>query len=79
LAADYNADWRVIECICSDEAIHRARLETRQRRIPGWLELTWADIEHVKGYYSPWNEDRLIVDMVNSPAENLQAVLTFLQ
>jgi predicted kinase len=34
LAAEYAARWRVIECICSDESIHRARLVTRERGIP---------------------------------------------
>lgn len=40
LAQRYKADWRVIECICSDSAVHRERLEKRQRGIPGWHELT---------------------------------------
>src|SRR4051812_3666400 len=30
LAWEFGARWRVIECICSDESIHRARLATRQ-------------------------------------------------
>ena len=29
LAATYGATWRVVECICSDEAVHRARLGVR--------------------------------------------------
>ena len=39
LAAQYDADWLVVECICSDESVHRARLKKRQRHIPGWHEL----------------------------------------
>ena len=35
LAEQYNATWRVIECICSDESLHRSRLNGRQRHIPG--------------------------------------------
>lgn len=44
LAAKYDAEWLVIECICSDESIHRERLKSRQRDIPGWHELDWADV-----------------------------------
>jgi len=29
LSKQYQADWRVIECICSDEALHRERLKQR--------------------------------------------------
>jgi predicted kinase len=71
LAIQYQADWYVIECICSDEALHRARLTNRQRGIPGWHELVWADIEKVKSYYPPWEGERLTLDMVNSFDENL--------
>lgn len=71
LAEQYDADWRLIECVCSDETLHRSRLEERQRKIPGWHELEWAEVERVKQYYSPWDEERLILDMTESLAENL--------
>jgi predicted kinase len=79
LAQAYGADWRVIECVCSDTAVHRARLNGRQRHIPGWHELTWADVGRVRGYYEPWAEERLVVDGVRPFPNNLQAVLTYLQ
>jgi len=53
LGKKYNADWRVIECICSDIAVHCERLEKRQRNIPGWHELGWTDVEFVQSYYAP--------------------------
>src|SRR5512146_2314080 len=52
LAATYRAGWRVIECVCSDEVVHRVRLTTRARGIPGWQELDWAEVERVAGYYA---------------------------
>jgi predicted kinase len=79
LAQEFGATWRVVECICSDEGVHRTRLNGRQRHIPGWHELTWADVERVRGYYEPWQEERLVVDGIRPFAENLQAVLTYLQ
>ena len=51
LAEKYHADWRVIECICSDEDIHRQGLLSRERNIPGWHELDLSDVEKVKQYY----------------------------
>jgi hypothetical protein len=61
----------VIECICSDEAIHRSRLKERKRYIPGWHELEWPEVERVKQYYVPWEEDRLVLDMIDPLAENV--------
>lgn len=71
LAKQYSAERRVIECICSDETLHRARLNNRQRRIPGWHELEWADVEKAKQVYLPWEEEHLVLDMVDSVDENV--------
>lgn len=71
LAEQYHAGWRVIECICSDESVHRARLQDRRRNIPGWHELEWSDVEKVKSYYLPWEGERLILDMIHPLEENL--------
>jgi predicted kinase len=78
LASEYSAQWRVIECICSDETLHRARLAERQRNIPHWLELEWSEVERVKSYYPAWDEDRLVVDAVQPFEINLEAVLRYL-
>lgn len=71
LSKQYDADWRVIECICSDESIHRARLQDRKRNIPGWHELEWSEVERVKQYYLPWEGEHLVLDMVQPFPENL--------
>ena len=79
LGKKYNANWRVIECICSDVSIHRARLEQRQRNIPGWHELQWSDVEFVQSYYVPWSEEHLILDSMNSVDQNILAALSYCQ
>jgi predicted kinase len=71
LAKRYQAERRVIECVCSDESLHRARLRVRKRRIPGWHELEWSEVERVKRYYIPWRSAHLTLDMVNPFEENL--------
>jgi len=78
LAAQHRADWRVVECVCSDEAVHRARIASRQRDIPGWHELTWQDVEHVRSYFAAWQEPRLVVDAVAPVEQNLGAILEYL-
>ena len=71
LSDRYEANWRVIECICSDEPLHCTRLSRRKRGIPGWHELEWSEVERVKRYYASWGEERLVLDMTNSFSENL--------
>jgi predicted kinase len=70
LAEQYHADWHVMECICSDEFLHRSRLKDRKRNIPGWHELEWSEVERVRKYYLPWNEERLVLDMAQPFDEN---------
>jgi predicted kinase len=77
LAEQYHADWRVIECFCSDESLHRTRLKGRKRDIPGWHELEWSEVERVKRYYTPWTGERLVLDMTNSLTENLLKAKTY--
>jgi predicted kinase len=79
LAQAYQAEWRVIECVCSDETVHRARLGVRERGIPGWHELDWSEVERVKAYYAPWDGQRLILDSMNPLEENIAAALRYLR
>ena len=73
----YGAQWRVIECLCSDETVHRSRLKDRKRNIPGWHELEWSEVQRVREYYSPWDTERLIVDMISPLHENLLKVKAY--
>ena len=77
LAAKHGAAFRAVECVCADEALHRARLEGRQRGIPGWYELDWAEVERVRATYEPWTSERLGLDMTQPATENLAAALAF--
>lgn len=45
------ATCRVVVTSCSDQVIHRGRIEGRSRGIPGWHELDW---EHVVGVLARW-------------------------
>lgn len=79
LAERYSASFRIVECVCSDESLHRARLVGRQRGILGWYELDWAEVERVRGEYEPLADKGPLVDMVHPMADNLAAVLGYLR
>ena len=79
LSARYAAEWFVVECICSNEIVHRARLNVRQRHIPGWHELEWSEVERVRNYYVPWSEPHLVVDSVLAMDENVEIILAWLK
>jgi predicted kinase len=74
LARQHGAEFVVIECICSDEALHRRRIEARSEYIPGWPDPGWDHVSEMRSRYEPWSGDRLVVDSVDSYARNLSAV-----
>lgn len=71
IANDLGVPLVVIECVCSDEALHRERLETRRRDIPGWYEPDWAEVERIASFFEPWNIDHLVLDAVDPLADNV--------
>jgi predicted kinase len=77
LSRQYLAEWRVIECICSDESFHRTQLSKRERKIPGWHELEWSAVEKVRKYFVPWQEEHLVLDMMNSFDENFTKAIHY--
>ncbi len=78
LAVKNGAHWRVIECYCSEPMIHRQRLESRKRGIPGWPELQWSDVHRVEDYFEPWTEKRLSLDAVQPLDDNIESALAYL-
>src|SRR5689334_5746858 len=77
-AARHGAFFRVVECICSDAALHRARLAGRDRGIPGWYEVSWDEVERVRGNYDAWSEERLVLDAVDPVDRNAAALERYL-
>ena len=49
-----------VEVICSDEAEHRRRVESREIDIPGLIPPTWAAV--MARDYEPWSEPTMVVD-----------------
>lgn len=78
LAQEYNAQFVVIECICSDEAVHKSRLSVRKRNIEGWPGLSWENVLEVKSRYASWVEERLTLDSIDDFRQNADKLLLYL-
>jgi predicted kinase len=63
-----------VECVCSDLAEHRRRVDTREPDIPGHRLPTWAEV--IARDYRPWTEDRLVIDTAHATVD--QAVTEIL-
>jgi predicted kinase len=78
LAREEGASSLVVMTECSDPELHRARIEGRQRGIPGWYELDWG---HVAGARSEWEapgDVDLVLEATASPAANAASLQTVL-
>jgi predicted kinase len=71
LAAKYRADLKIIECVCANEAIHRARIEARRRNIDGMPEIPWSRVLERRAEYEPWTDLRLTLDSSDGSPEKL--------
>ena len=75
LAERFGARLFVVECVCSDEALHRRRVEGRERKIPGWHEIGWDHVERMRAELPPLTSRNLVVDAVHPVKGNLSAVI----
>jgi predicted kinase len=66
-----SADLLEVKVICSDEAEHRRRVETRLSDVPGLALPDWHAVEHRD--YEPWLEPHLTIDTAMSSAEEASA------
>lgn len=66
-----------VECMCSDERLHRERVEGRDRGIPGWYPtVPWEHVQRMRGLWEQWEDEHLVLDSaVETPASSLRKVL----
>ena len=79
LASRTRARFIAIECVCSDERVHRSRLDVRRRNIPGWPEVSWEQVVEIQSRYEPWIGDRLVLDAIRPTEENLAAAAAYVR
>jgi predicted kinase len=78
LAAKHRVSLKIIECVCSDETIHRQRIETPVRSKVGTHELTWTRLLQRRAEYEAWTDPRLVLDTSRtSPAQLLAQALNY--
>lgn len=78
LAARYGVPLAFIEVVCSDTALHRARLAARRRDIAGFEEPEWADVEHRRAEFEPWSTPPLTLDSTLDQDTNIARALAHL-
>lgn len=84
LAARHGAAITFIEIVCSDPAIHRQRLETRNRSLPYVNEPSWHAVEQSLDEYDEWTGpssevDRITLDSVESLSTVVDKALVFIE
>jgi predicted kinase len=75
LAETRGATFRPIEVVCSDEALHRSRLELRQRASRGPRDVPWTRVENARKLYESWDTPRLELDS-SQPLDDLVRIAT---
>ena len=63
-----------VELVCSDEAEHRRRVESRAADIEGHELPTWKDV--VERDYRPWDTPRLVIDTARLGAADAVRAIT---
>jgi predicted kinase len=77
LAKTHKASLKLIECICTDEALLRQRVEGRGRELPPYRARDWADYQSNRTRFEGLTERRLVVDTADLLAMNLRKVLAY--
>jgi predicted kinase len=77
LAAKYRVDFRIIECVVSDDGVHRGRVASRQRGL-ALAEPGWDDVERRRAEWTTWPEPHLTLDALDPAGENLAKALKYL-
>lgn len=73
VATSSAATFENIEVICSDEAIHRNRVEQRDCTVPGLKLPSWADIMNRE--YHEWDERHHVIDTAHRSVDEAYSEL----
>lgn len=84
LANRHGAALTFIEVVCSDPAVHRERLEARNRNLPHVSEPTWHAVEQSLDEYDDWvgpsaEADRITIDSVEPLTTIVDKALVFIE
>lgn len=65
LANRFSADLHLVECVCSDIAIHESRIVGRRRDIPDWDEMEWQWVLNSMAIYESLDVPKLLIDAID--------------
>ncbi len=60
-------------CVIDDAELHRQRIAGRERRIPGWPELSWDDVQRSRADWQPPEDVDVVLDSSHSLEANFAA------
>lgn len=78
MAQATRVDLKVIECICTDETMLRARVEQGEPEQAAYRTRDWEAYRHSRGRFERLSGPRLLVDTAESLALNVRKVLGYL-
>ena len=69
-----------VECVCPDEAVHRRRVESRGRAIPGWpATVTWEHVGRMRARWEPWDEPHLVLNTLEPVQASVDRIVSAVQ
>jgi predicted kinase len=69
---------RAIEVVCSDERVHRQRLESRRRALEPYPDLDWEAVLRRRAEVEPWTQEVLTLDSIRAIDDNVADALAYL-
>ena len=74
-AKKHGVPLHIIECVTRDQTLHRRRVETRIRNIPGMREISWEKVQFRAVEYQPWHDERIILHTDKSADESFEELI----
>jgi predicted kinase len=78
VAREEGARSLVVLTRCHDAALHRSRVDGRQRLIPNWYELDWDHVARARASWIPPDDVDLVLEATHPIEENAARVLSLL-
>jgi predicted kinase len=78
VAVEEGADAVVVMTSCGDGALHRSRVEGRQRAIPNWYELDWDHVEQARSAWEPPHDVDLVLESERTVLDNADTLCALL-
>jgi len=78
VALEEGAECLVVMTSCRDAAVHRSRVQGRQRGIPNWYELDWEHVEHARSAWLPPDGLDLVLEAQKAVDDNADALRALL-